>query len=93
MIPLVIIMVFLGTIITLFFNSLAEAWKDLGKETKNVYATSVQNFIEEIKKDFADKPAKRRTKEPDNFEESPDEVKAWCQRIMLFFQSNDISKE
>jgi len=39
---------------------------------------SVQNFVEEIKKNFADKPAKRRAKEPDNFEGSPDKVKAWC---------------
>jgi len=68
MIPLTIITAFLSTIITLFFNSLANAWKDLGKETKNIYAMSVQNFVEEIKKDFADKPAKRRAKEPNNFE-------------------------
>jgi len=93
MIPLAVIMAFLGTIITLFFNSLADAWKDLGKETKNVYAMSVQNFVEEIKKDFADKPAKRRAKEPDDFEGGLDEVKAWCRRMMLFFQSNNISKE
>jgi len=93
MIPLAIIMAFLGTIITLFFNSLADAWKDLGKETKNVYTTSVQNFVEEIKKDFADKLDKRRAKELDNFKGSPDEVKAWCRRMMLFFQSNNISKE
>jgi len=32
-------------------------------------------------------------KEPNDFEENPDEVRAWCQRITLFFQSNDISKE
>jgi len=32
-------------------------------------------------------------KEPDKFEGNPDEVRAWCQRMMLFFQSNDISKE
>ena len=93
MILLAVIMAFLGTIITLFFNSLADAWKDLGKETKNIYATSVQSFVEEIKKDFADKPAKRRAKEPNNFERSLDKVKAWCRRMMLFFQSNDISKE
>ena len=49
--------------------------------------------MKEIKKDFADKPAKRRAKEPDNFEGGPDEVKAWCRRMTLFFQSNDISKE
>ena len=78
MIPLTVIMSFLGTIITLFFNSLANAWKDLGKETKNVYAISVQNFVEEIKKDFTDKLDKRRAKEPNNFEGSLDKVKAWC---------------
>jgi len=78
MIPLTVIMAFLGTIITLFFNSLANAWKDLGKETKNVYAISVQNFVEEIKKDFTDKLDKRRAKEPNNFEGSLDKVKAWC---------------
>jgi len=32
--------------------------------------------MEEIKKDFTDKPAKRRVKEPDDFEGGPDEVKA-----------------
>jgi len=93
MIPLAVITVFLGTIITLFFNSLADAWKDLGKEIKNIYTTSVQNFVKEIKKDFTDKLAKRRAEEPDDFEGGPDEVKAWCQRMTLFFQSNDISKE
>jgi len=93
MIPLAVITAFLGTIITLFFNSLADAWKDLEKETKNVYATSVQNFVEEIKKDFADKPTKRRTKEPNDFEGGPDEVKAWYRRMTLFFQSNNILKE
>jgi len=93
MIPLAVITAFLGTIITLFFNSLANTWKDLGKKTKNIYATSIQNFMEEIKKDFTDKPAKRRAKEPDDFEGSLDKVKAWCQRIILFFQSNNISKE
>jgi len=49
--------------------------------------------VEEIKKDFADKPVKRRIKEPNDFEGNPDKVRAWCQRITLFFQSNDISKE
>jgi len=49
--------------------------------------------MEEVKKDFADKLAKRKIKEPDNFERSPDEVRAWCQRMTLFFQSNDISRE
>jgi len=47
--------------------------------------------MEEVKKDFADKPAKWRMKEPDDFEKDPDEVKAW--RMTLFFQSNDILKE
>jgi len=65
MISLAVITAFLTTIITLFFNSLSDAWKDLGKETKDAYAISVQNFMEEVKKDFADKPAKRKTKEPD----------------------------
>jgi len=32
-------------------------------------------------------------KELDDFEGSPDEVRAWCQKITLFFQSNNISKE
>jgi len=79
MIPLTVITAFLTTIITLFFNSLSDAWKDLGGETKNVYATSIQNFMEEVKKDFADKLAKRKMKEPDDFKGSPDEVRAWCQ--------------
>jgi len=93
MISLTIITAFLTTIITLFFNSLSNTWKDLGKEAKDAYATSIQNFMEEVKKDFADKLTKRKMKEPDNFEESPDEIRAWCQRMILFFQSNDISKE
>jgi len=93
MIPLAIIMAFLTTIITLFFNPLSNVWKDLKTETKDVYMTSVQNFIEEVKKDFADKPTKRQMKEPDDFKGSPDEVRAWCRRMSLFFQSNDISKE
>jgi len=54
---------------------------------------NVQTFIEEVRKDFADKPTKQRTKEPNDFEGNPDEVRAWCQRMTLFFQSNDISKE
>jgi len=74
MIPLAIIMAFLTTIITLFFNSLSDAWKDLTTETKDVYATSIQNFVEEVKKDFADKPTKRRMKEPDDFKGNPDKV-------------------
>ena len=93
MISLTIIMAFLTTIIALFFNSISKAWTDLKDETKEVYATNVQTFIEEVRKDFADKPTKWRTKEPDNFEGGPDEVKAWCQRMTLFFQSNDISTE
>jgi len=93
MILLTVITAFLDTIITLFFNFLADAWKDLRKKTKNIYATSVQSFVEEIKKDFVDKPAKRRAKEPDNFEGSLDKVKAWRRRMTLFFQSNDISKK
>ena len=78
MISLAIITAFLTTIITLFFNSLFNTQKDLGKEAKDAYATSIQDFVEEIKKDFADKLAKRRMKEPNNFEGSPDKVKAWC---------------
>jgi len=93
MISLTVITTFLTTIITLFFNSLSNAWKDLGKEAKDAYATSIQNFMEEVKKDFADKPARRKMKEPDDFKGSPDEVRAWCQRMTLFFQSNNISKE
>ena len=65
----------------------------LEKKTKNIYAMSVQSFVEEIKKDFVDKPAKRKAKEPNDFKGSPDKVKAWCWRMTLFFQSNDISKE
>jgi len=49
--------------------------------------------MEEVKKDFTNKPAKRKIKEPDNVKGSPDEVRAWCQRMILFFQSNDILKE
>ena len=63
MISLPVIMAFLTTIITLFFNSLSDTWKHLGKKAKDAYATSIQNFVEEVKKDFADKPAKRRMKE------------------------------
>ena len=74
-------------------NQINNAQKDLGGETKNIYATSIQNFMEEVKKDFTNKPAKRKIKEPDNVKGSPDEVRAWCQRITLFFQSNNISKE
>jgi len=54
---------------------------------------NVQTFIEELRKDFADKPTKRQMKELDNFEENLDEVRAWYQRMTLFFQSNDISKK
>ena len=93
MISLTIITAFLTTIITLSFNSLSNTWKDLGNETKNAYTTSIQNFVEEIKKDFSDKLVKRKTKEPDDFEGSTDKVKAWCQRMTLFFQSNDVSKK
>jgi len=63
MISLAVITAFLTTIITLFFNSLSDAWKHPGKEAKDAYATSIQNFVKEVKKDFADKPAKRRMKE------------------------------
>jgi len=93
MILLAVITAFLTTIITLFFNSISEAWTNLKAETKEVYATNVQTFIEEIRKDFVDKPTKRKMKEPDDFEGSPDEVRTWCRRMTLFFQSNDISKE
>jgi len=93
MIPLAIIMAFLTTIITLFFNSISEAWTNLKAETKEVYATNVQTFIEEVRKDFADKPTKRRMKEPDNFKGNPDKVRAWCRKMTLFFQSNNISKK
>ena len=54
---------------------------------------NVQTFIEKVRKDFANKPAKRRTKEPNDFEGNPNEVRAWYQRMTLFFQSNNISKE
>ena len=93
MIPLAIIMVFLTTIIILFFNSLSNAWKDLESKTKEVYVTSIQTFIEEVKKDFADKLAKRWMKELNNFEGNLDEIRAWCRRITLFFQNNNISKK
>ena len=72
MIPLTIIMAFLTTIITLFFNFL---FNPLRTETKNTYAMSIQNFIKEVKKDFSDKPAKKKMKKPDNFERSLDKVK------------------
>ena len=85
MISLTIITAFLTTIITFFFNSLFNAQKNLEKEAKDVYATSIQNFIEEVKRDFIDKPTKRKTKEPDDFKESPDKVRAWYQRMTLFF--------
>jgi len=58
MIPLAIITAFLTTIISLFFNSISEAWTSLKAETKEVYTTNVQTFIEEVRKDFADKPTK-----------------------------------
>jgi len=58
MIPLAIITAFLTTIISLFFNSISEAWTSLKAETKEVYTTNVQTFIEEVRKDFADKLTK-----------------------------------
>ena len=76
MISLTIIMAFLTTIITLFFNSLSNAWKDLESETKDTYIASIQNSIKEVKKDFADKLTKRKIKEPDDFKGNPDEVRA-----------------
>jgi len=36
---------------------------------------------------------KKRTKEPNDFKGNPDEVRAWYRKMMLFFQSNNISKE
>ena len=78
MISLTVITAFLTTIIALFFNSISKTWTDLKDKTKEVYAMNVQTFIEEIRKDFADKPAKQRTKEPNDFEGNPDEVRAWC---------------
>jgi len=93
MIPLAVITAFLTTIITLFFNSISKAWMNLKAKKKEVYATNVQTFIEEVRKDFTDKPAKNKMKEPDDFEGSLDEVRAWCRRMTLFFQSNGISKE
>ena len=93
MISLAVITAFWTTVITLFFNSLSDAWKDLGSEAKDAYITNVQNFVEEVKKDFADKLTKRKIKEPDDFEGNPDKVGAWCRRMTLFFQSNDILKE
>jgi len=86
-------MAFLTTIIVLFFNSISKAWMNLKAKMKEVYATNVQTFIEKVRKDFIDKPAKKKIKEPDNFEESPDKVRAWCRRMTLFFQSNGISKK
>jgi len=56
---------------------ISDAWTNLKAETKEVYTTNVQNFIE-VKKDFADKPTKQRMKEPNDFEGNPDEVRAWC---------------
>jgi len=76
MISLAVITVFLTTIITLFFNSISKAWINLKAKTKEVYTMNVQTFIEEVRKDFADKPTKRQMKELDNFEENPDEVRA-----------------
>jgi len=32
-------------------------------------------------------------KEPNNFEGNPDKVRAWCRRMTLFFQSNNIEWE
>jgi len=58
MISLTVITAFLTTIIALFFNSISDAWTNLKAKTKEVYATNVQNFIEEVKKDFADKLTK-----------------------------------
>jgi len=75
MISLAVIIAFLTTIMTLFFNSLSDTWKDLRSEAKDAYAASVQNFIEEVKKDFADKLAKRRMKELNDFKGSLDKVK------------------
>jgi len=78
MIPLAVITAFLTTIITLFFNSISEVWTNLKAETKEVYATNIQTFIGEVRKNFADKPTKRQMKEPDDFEGNPDEIRAWC---------------
>jgi len=75
MILLTVITIFLTTIITLFFNSLSDAWKDLRSKTKDAYATSIQNFVEEVKKDFSNKPTQQRMKEPNNFEGNPDKVR------------------
>jgi len=56
MISLAVITAFLITIITLFSNSLSDAWKDLRSKTKDTHTTSIQNFVEKVKKNFFDKP-------------------------------------
>jgi len=76
MIPLATITAFLMTIIVLFFNSLSDVWKDLRSETKETYVTNIQNFVEEVRKDFSNKPIQRRMKEPNNFEGELDKVRA-----------------
>ena len=65
----------------------------LNSEQSDSWLNSGHQGLDANRKDFTNKPAKWRMKEPDKFEGNPDEVRAWCQRMMLFFQSNDISKE
>jgi len=90
MIPTAVIIAFLTTILTLFYNPLIAAWNALTDKTQNTYATDIQTFMQEVKKNFSTKPNRQRMKEPNDFEGNPDKVRVWCRRMTLFFQSNDI---
>ena len=52
MIPTAVIIAFLTTILTLFYNPLIVAWNALTDKTQNTYATDIQTFMQEVKKDF-----------------------------------------
>jgi len=53
---------------------------------------SIQEFVEEVKKELQPK-TRLRTEPPKDFEENSDDIANWYRRMMLYFNNQNIDSE
>jgi len=93
MIPKATILALITTLITLFFQlDLFTQWNTLSKNKKEKVTNSIQEFVEEVKKELQPK-TRLRTEPPKDFKGNSDDVVNWYRRITLYFNNWNIDSE
>jgi len=92
MIPEATILALITTLITLFFQpDLLTQWNALSKNKKEKVTNSIQEFVEEVKKELQPK-TRLRTESPKDFKGNSNDIANWYRRMTLYFGTLTVNR-